>query len=182
MEDKSKGYAKIVMPFVLFLVIGASLSGTAPEYEPDYIVMHEECYDNTDNNNDGDVDFINAGCVNYPYEDGSGETTTPNQARYTSSIEYQTGYDIFADYTLYMIDKACNGQASQCGINNVNDEVELFCYLDSNGVNSFDYMVQQWAIQSNQDDGSYQQIQDLCYVFGGSGLTTLPTLNYRQFY
>lgn len=172
-------YTQIVFSFLVFAILGALLVG-APA-EKTYILANDECFDQQDNDNDGDDDiWEDIGCMEYPYEDGSGEIGTPVSLMYTSNIgEYQTGYDIFADYVNLEVSK--NGDPATYGIPNVNNEVDFFCYIENNANTKPSQMVQQWASISNNDDGSYQMIQDLCYVFGGSGLSELPVINYQQY-
>lgn len=176
-----KQYAQIVFSFLIFIILGSLIVGSPTEKS--FILANDECFDETDNDNDGDEDiFEDLDCMEYPYEDGSGEIGTPQAIRWTSNLgEYQSGYDIFADYTKNQINKACGGVASSCGIPNVNNEVDFFCYIENNANTKPSQLVQSWATSTNNDDGSYQMIQDLCYVFGGSGLTELPVLNYQQY-
>jgi len=177
-----KAWQTPTLMFLILIVLGGAIAGTITEKQ--FISFNEECFDMSDNNNDGNEDIgQDQGCTEYPYEDGNGEDGTSLSNRYTSDIDkYQTGYDLLADYVKNSIEKGCNGDAAQCGITGVTNEVQMFCYLESNAAGlTFTQMVQSWRISANFDDGSYQMIQDLCYIFPPSSLTELPVINFQNY-
>ena len=178
---KNKTWQTTTLMFIILVVIGGAIAGSV--MEKTYILINDECLDEIDNNNDGDEDiYEDLGCSTYPYEDGDGETPTPFSNRWQSDIEdYQTGYDLWADIVHREVAKCPNGDASACGIPRVNNDVDFFCMIESNANTKPSQYVQVWAQSTGYDDGSYQMIQDLCYQFGGSGLSELPVLNYQQY-
>lgn len=179
---EKKAWQTPALMFLILIVLGGAIAGTITEKQ--FISFNEDCFDGVDNDSDGQEDIgLDIECSEYPYEDGNGEQGTSPSNQFTEDIgKYQTGYDILADYVHKGINKGCGGDSSLCGIPGVTNDVEFFCYLEQNsGTVTFTQLVQGWGQITQYDDGSYQMIQDLCYQFGGSGLTELPVINYQQF-
>lgn len=79
-----------VAGIILAVLLGNALTGFAP------VGYHADCIDGIDNDGDGMTDADDMECSEYPYSDGNGEETTPQESR--SYDGTATGFESLPDY------------------------------------------------------------------------------------
>ena len=180
-----KAYQGPIFALLIFLIVGAALAGTTSEpVEPSYIIIDQECFnDGLDNNQDGDVDFIeDQNCHNFPYSNGLGELGTQPGA-YDITANYQPYYDLTVDYVRDFIDKQCGGNLANCIGTNFQNEVQFYCFFSDNIMSqSFDNIFQKFFNQQVMlpDDGSISTFNSVCNVFPSSSApSVLPLIEYQ---
>lgn len=181
MEDR-----KFVQPLLLilvFLIAGSAFAGIAKETaQVSYVQINEQCFnDGLDNNNDGDIDFIeDSNCNNFPYSNGGGELGTPIGS-YDITLNYQPYYDLTVDYVRDFIGKQCGGNLAGCIGTNFQNEVQFYCFFSDN------IMVQRFDITFDKffnvlgmlpDDGSINTFNAVCKTLG-SAPNVLPLIEYQ---
>lgn len=183
--SENKGFQSIWIPLIVFVALGAAVVGVETVPTPQtYQIINEDCQKYfSDEDNDGANGFIEDGdCMNYPYDDGLGETATPTGLAGSSSNPYQPYYDLTVDFVRAFIIIECNGNLANCVGTNFQWESQFYCWFSFNIMNKeFDVIFDKFFnyFQTLPDDGSITMYQNLCQQFGPpSGL--LPTIEYQQ--
>ena len=181
MEDKK--FVQPLLLIIVFLAAGAAFAGVVQEsITPSYIIIDQECFnDGIDNNQDGDVDFIeDQNCANFPYSNGAGELGTP-VGSYDITANYQPYYDLTVDYVRDFVAKQCGGNLAGCVGTNFQNEVQFYCFFSNN------IMLQRFDITFDKffnvmgmlpDDGSINTFNSVCKSVGPSP-TVLPLIEYQ---
>ena len=179
MESKKFNGGGIFAGLLGVVFIGAALSGVM--FNDYWLDEAEECK-NAQAINDKD-------CIDYPYQDGNGNSPTPLNERWTNDeTDYKKPYDVFAD----AVRDQCE-LINECEPTSPNfkSEVDLFCTIESfslNGWLNFPGNIAQDVIRYESESGfdmsdSIIMIQDICYP-GGTGGTfvsgDLPTLQVPE--
>ena len=174
---KERKYTQVLFPFIIFLLIGASLNGTISTSTPTpKQTIHPECaeYDK-DEDNDGYYGIISdIECQSYPYADGNGETVT-NANNMGNNGPYQNYFDLSVDFTRYFISQECNNNLQGCINTNFITEVEFYCYFSENVMSStwfdiFNGVFNQIAVLP--DDGSANTYLNTCLTL--NPVNTMP--------
>ncbi len=173
-------------PIVFFILLAGAFVGVesiAPE--PIYERIHPEClsYDNDDNGDNLEGMFDDTDCHDYPYQDGAGETTTPNIIAGESSNQYQPYYDLSVDMMRYFVGKECNGNLNGCIGTNFQHESQFYCFMAQNVYfnDLRDIMIKFYQVlQHLPDDGSVLMLESLCYTIPKPPPGQLPVLEDQQ--
>lgn len=88
---------KILVAFFVALLAVAITGKTTPA-----VGVHPDCFDGIDNDSNGQTDWDDGNCEEYPFEDGGGEYLTTYEKlfaseRYAYSV-WEVHYIYFADY------------------------------------------------------------------------------------
>lgn len=181
MEDRK--FVQPLLLIIVFLIAGAAFTGAVQEaITPSYIQINDQCFnDGIDNNQDGDVDFIeDSQCHDFPYSNGGGELGTP-QGSYDINANYQPYYDLTVDYVRDFVAKQCGGNLAGCIGTNFANEVQFYCFFSDN------LMSQRFGVTFDKffnvmgmlpDDGSINAFQNTCNSLPPSP-TTLLLIEYQ---
>ena len=181
MEDRK--FVQPLLLIIVFLIAGAAFTGVVQDsITPSYIIIDQECFnDGIDNNQDGDLDFIeDQNCANFPYSNGGGEMGTP-VGSYDITANYQPYYDLTVDYVRDFVGKQCGGNLAGCIGTNFQNEVQFYCFFSDN------VMLQRFDITFDKffnvmgmlpDDGSISNFNAVCNTIGQAP-TVLPTIEYQ---
>ncbi|MAH82025.1 MAG: hypothetical protein CMC21_02065 [Flavobacteriaceae bacterium] len=182
-----KSYEGPVFAFLIFILIGSILVGTPSDNtitNPSYVYMDDECFnDNQDNDNNGDIDFIeDSECHAFPYENGLGEIGTM-PGSFDVNLEYQPYYDLSVDYVRDFIQKQCGGNLAGCIGTNFQNEVQFYCFFSDNIMfSTFDSIFDKFFNLHHtnmQNDGSFNAFINTCNMIGPSP-TTLLIIEHQQ--
>lgn len=186
-----KSYQGPVFALIIFLIVGSALAGTpGAEPETNYIEINQECHQwkpqgEIDEDNDGTVDIReDPECLNFPYENGNGESTTPVNS-YDVNLDYQPYFDLTVDYIRTLINYQCGGNLAGCIGTNYANEVQFYCDFDNNFMmttwaSTFDKFFNLWH-PNMANDGSLNLLFSTCNggFPGQPGPSTLPVLEYQ---
>ena len=178
-----KTYQGPIFALLIFLVVGAALAGTpGANTEPEYIQIDDQCSnEGIDNNNDGDLDFIeDIQCNEFPYSNGGGELGT-QQGSYDVNANYQPYYDLTVDYVRDFVAKQCGGNLAGCIGTNFQNEVQFYCFFSDNVMSQrFDRTFDKFfnVMGMLPDDGSINTFNSVCRTIGQAP-TLLPTIEYQ---
>ena len=171
MENK-KSYQGPILAFIIFLIVGSVFVGTTSEVKPpEVLIIHEDCQEYT---KDEDGDMLNGfiddlDCQDYPYEDGSGETSSINLPPTTSlNPPYQTYHDLTVDFVRFFINNECGGNLNGCIGTNFDNEGSFYCWFSDNVMSNDFFSIYDRAfnqIQSIPDDGSLNVFTNTCLMF-----------------
>ena len=172
-------------PIVFFVLLAGAFVGVESiPPEPKYERIHPECqnYDVDENGDNQAGMFDDMDCHQYPYEDGAGETTTPNVIKGQSSNEYQPYYDLSVDFMRYFVGKECQGNLAGCFNTNFQHESQFYCFM-AQQMYSTDLrtiMINFYQVdQTLPDDGSVALLESLCYVIPKPPPGQLPVLEHQ---
>ena len=176
---------------LIFLVVGSAFVGMeavippAPPY--DGIMIEDGCQKYfSDDDGDGYSGMNDIDCMDYPYEDGSGElgTNNPFQQPMTPGANYQPYWDLSVDYTRFIIMNECGGSLNNCLGTNWAHETHFYCDY------TYGQMEKDWGwifnrffnqLQTLPDDGSINTWQNICEAFPPSSMPpTLPLIEHQQ--
>jgi len=174
------------IPIVFFILLAGAFVGVesiTPQAQ--YERIHPEClnYDVDENGDNQDGMFDDTDCHDYPYQDGSGETTTPSVLIGQSSNQYQTYYDLSVDFMRYFVGKECNNDLNNCIGLNFQYESQFYCFMAeqmySNDLR--DIMIKFYQVlQHLPDDGSVLLLESLCYTIPKPPPGNLPVLDNQE--
>ena len=181
MDEKKR--ANMILPLILFVLLGSLFVGTTLEtVEPEVKKIHQDCLEYTkDEDGDGANGIIeDQDCQDYPYSDGSGESSSINLPPTTGlNPPYQTYFDLSADFTRFFIQQECNSNLNGCIGTNFQTEVQFYCWFDQNVMTNDWYSIFDKAfnqILSVVDDGSMTTYQNVCQAFPSYPGSTLPDM------
>ena len=181
--SQDKSFQSVWLPLIIFIGLGAAFVGVesiAPT--PTYQTIHPECDSvGVDEDGDGlDSILVDSDCWEWPYQDGNGESSsTINNLQ----SNYQPYFDLSVDFVRGFVDKQCNNNLAGCMGTNFQNEVQFYCYFDSNVMASdwftiFDSFFNKPAALL-ADDGSITMYQNTCNTIGPAP-TSLGSIQFQQ--
>lgn len=187
--SETKSFQSIWLPLIIFVGLGAAFVGVETVVVKDYQTLHEDCRHRSQNTifenpPDGDDDFIlDEECIEFPYQEGNGESPTPYfLAEYGNAQYYQPYFDLTVDFVRNFVSLECGNNLNNCIGTNFQNEVQFYCFFSDNVMSeTFDQIFNKFfnGNPNFSDDGSSSAFMQTCNALFGPP-STLPSIEYQE--